>query len=439
MNNTDFIRQFSILPNKYIILYVDDDVYNEDINNKLLNDIKNINSDLNIIRFLSKNDSKQNLSLTQIYPDFYTEDILIKNCLCVLYISKNNRSENLISFIETYNKYVIYEEVFTLNIINDIYNNDEEKVELLKEYKNNFKNIYESLTKYKNMDTDRNIKLEYNKILNDSDINIIDNKITVITYFKNLDINILNVIQKKCIIENVLNKHVFKVIVLGNNISDEFKDMYNENLQLIELDKNVSYKDLLDIANKLNKESIVCILRSDIVLPNQNELEDLHFELSSNNEIYTLSRIERLINGNLIKSPKLNKTLFSSELDAWIFKSPINIDVNIFDNIYFYTKYSELYFNKLLIDNGYTIINNSSKLKIIRILYENNIENRLLLDNENININDVVLIPDNEIIKRLSIDNLLNIYNISNDEINNIKHEIFNKYLKTKIISEIFI
>ena len=399
MNNTDFIRQFSILPNKYIILYVDDDVYNEDINNKLLNDIKNINSDLNIIRFLSKNDSKQNLSLTQIYPDFYTEDILIKNCLCVLYISKNNRSENLISFIETYNKYVIYEEVFTLNIINDIYNNDEEKVELLKEYKNNFKNIYESLTKYKNMDTDRNIKLEYNKILNDSDINIIDNKITVITYFKNLDINILNVIQKKCIIENVLNKHVFKVIVLGNNISDEFKDMYNENLQLIELDKNVSYKDLLDIANKLNKESIVCILRSDIVLPNQNELEDLHFELSSNNEIYTLSRIERLINGNLIKSPKLNKTLFSSELDAWIFKSPINIDVNIFDNIYFYTKYSELYFNKLLIDNGYTIINNSSKLKIIRILYENNIENRLLLDNENININDVVLIPDNEIIK----------------------------------------
>ena len=446
MNNIDFILQFSILPYKYIILYIDNEIYNEDTNNLLIKEIKNIDSNINLIRFLSKNEDKKNLDLNQIYPDLYTEDILIKYSLCIIYLSKINRSEILINLIDLYDKYVIYQQENIISNIDYIISNNIEKLTLLKENKNNFKNIYSSLILNKNIMSDRNIKIEYNKIF--KEYKNTDNKINIITYFKNFDLKILNIIQKKCIIENIRNKNISKVMVLGKNINNEFQDIYSNddksilNLELIEFNKEVTYKDLLDVSNKLDKESIICILRSDIILPNQNELEELHVDLSSSkNEIYVLSRIERLINGNLVKSEKSNKSLFSTEQDAWIFKSPININSEFFNNIFFYNKYSELYFNKILTLNNYKIINNSSKIKIIRILYENNIENRLLLNNDNIdnidNIEDIHLVPDNDIIDKLSIDNLLKIFNVNNEEIYNIKYEIFNKYLKNKIINEL--
>jgi hypothetical protein len=440
MNNIDFILQFSILPYKYIILYIDNEIYDEYTNTKLLTEIKNINNELNIIRILSKNEYKQKLNLNQIYPDSYTEDILIKYCLCIIYLSKINRSEILINLIDLYNKYIIYKQDNIISNIDYIINNNIDKLTLLNENKNNFKNIYSSLILNKNIMLERNIKLEYNKIFKEYNNN--DNKINIITYFKNFEVKILNIIQKKCIIENLRNKNVSKVIVLGNNINDEFQDIYNEdknilNLELIEFNKDITYKDLLDVSNKLDKDIIVCILRSDIILPNQNELDELNVDLSSKNEIYALSRIERLINGNLVKSEKSNKNLFSTEQDAWIFKSPINIKTDLFDNIFFYDKYSELYFNKILISNNYKIINNSSKIKIIRILYENNIENRLLLNNNPINTtDDIHLVPDNDLMNKFSIDSLLNIF-ISNDEIYNIKCDIFNKYLKNKIVNEL--
>lgn len=456
MDNFDFILQFSILPCKYIILYIDNEIYDEETNTKLLTDIKNINNDLNIIRILSKNEDKQKINLNQIYTDSYTEDILIKYCLCIIYLSKINRSEILINLIDLYNKYIIYQQDniisnihYIINNIHYIINNDTEQLISLNENKNNFKNIYSSLILNKNIMLDRNIKLAHNKIFKEYKSNV-DDKITIITYFKNFEIKILNIIQKKCIIENLRNKNVSKVIVLGNNINIHLDDIYNNddknilNLELIEFDKDITYKDLLDVANNLDKDIIVCILRSDIILPNQNELDELNVDLSSSkNEIYALSRIERLINGNLVKSEKSNKHLFSTDQDAWLFKSPINIKTDLFDHIFFYNKYSELYFNKILISNNYKVINNSSKIKIIRILYENNIENRLLFNNNTIDtidiintINDIHLVPDNDLINKFSIDSLLNIF-IGNEEIYNIKCDIFNKYLKNKIINEL--
>jgi len=446
MNNLDFILQFSILPYKYIILYIDNEIYDEDTNTKLLTEIKKINNDLNIIRILSKDEHKQKINLNQIYPDSYTEDILIKHCLCIIYLSKINRSEILINLIDLYNKYIIYQHDNIINNIHYIINNNIEQLILLNENKNNFKNIYSSLILNKNIILERNIKFVYNKVFKEYKSNV-DNKINIITYFRNFEIKILNIIQKKCIIENLRNKNVSKVIVLGNNINIEFVEIYNNddknilNLELIEFDKDITYKDLLDVANNLDKDIIVCILRSDIILPNQNELDELNIDLSSSkNEIYALSRIERLINGNLIKSEKSNKYLFSTDQDAWIFKSPINIKTDLFDNIFFYNKYSELYFNKILISNNYKVINNSSKIKIIRILYENNIENRLLLNNNTMDIintiNDIHLVPDNDLINKFSIDSLINTF-ISNEEIYNIKCDIFNKYLKNKIINEL--
>jgi hypothetical protein len=444
MNNIEFILQFSILPYKYIILYIDNEIFNEDINTKLSIDIKNINNNLNIIRFLSKNEFKQKLNLNQIYTDSFTEDILIKYCLCIIYLSKINRSEILINLIDLYNKYIIFEQDKIISNINYIIYNNIEKLTVLNKDKNIFKENYSSLKLNKKLILERNIKIECNKIFKEyKNINN-DNydKINIITYFKYFELKILNEIQKKCIIENLENKNVSKVIVLGNNIHVEFQDIYYNddknilNLELIEFNKDITYKNLLDFSNKLNKNTIVCILRSDIILLNQNEIKTLNIDLQSfKNEIYALTRTERLINGNFIESEKSKKNFFSTDQDAWIFKSPININTDLFDNIFFYNKYSELFFNKVLISNNYKIINNSSKIKIIRILYDNNIENRLLLNNYSIdiinNIDYIQLVPENDLINNFSIDSLNNF--ISNVEFDNIKYDIFNKYFKNEI------
>ena len=81
-----------------------------------------------------------------------------------------------------------------------------------------------------------------------------------------------------------------------------------------------------------------------------------------------------------------------------------------------FLKKNKLYFNKILKSNGFNIINNTKKYKIIRVLYENIIDNRTLINND-IKINNtdnVFLLPDNESFDKISIDQLFTIFTTSN-------------------------
>jgi len=428
MNSNDLIEKNK---NKYIILYCD----NEYIENNFINEIYN-KYQLKIIKLLLNTDDKNiniNENIIEIYPDKYTEDKLIKDCFCIIYLSKIIRSNTLLNLIEIYNKYVIFNESFINYNIELILNNN------FKENNDDFKNIYLSLTKNIENNTQQNIKVVQNKLITSYE----KDKINIITFFKNTDIKILNIIQKKCISENLKNNNVNQIIVLGHNIIEELKDIADNKLILYESEENISYKNLLDISNKVLENKIICMIRSDIILPNQNNLDDLDIDiLTSFNEIIAISRIDRLINGNLLKSDKLNKILFSTEQDAWIFRSPLNInssDLVLLENVFFYDKYSELYFNKILKSNGFNIINNTKKYKIIRVLYENIIDNRTLINND-IKINNtdnVFLLPDNESFDKISIDQLFKFFNLNEKDVYNVKCELFNKYLKNKIINEL--
>jgi len=310
---------------------------------------------------------------------------------------------------------------------------------------NEFSLIYLNLL---NNNTDKK-SLEKNinyTLIKNSKINEVD-KINILTFYKKTDINILNIIQKKCILENLKNNNVSKIFILGDNLNDELKDILeinqpeNEKLVLNEFNKNISYKDLIEFLNNNLRDKIVCIIRSDLVLPNQDELNNIEIDIiSSNNEIIAISRIDRLINGNLVKSDKLNKILYSTEQDAWIFRSPLKSNfLDSLDNVFFYDKYSELYFNQYLKMNDYNIINNTNKYKIIRILHENNVDTRLLLNNDikiN-NINDIFLLPDNNSFDKIPISDLLKFCNLDDNDIYEIKCSLFNKYLKNKIITEL--
>lgn len=425
------MNKFDFNQNKYIILYTD---HNIDTISLVLKEKFN----LTVVKLLLNFEKKNNSDIySEIYSDTHIDELLINNAYCIIYLSKINRSDILINLLDKYNKLVIYNED---NIISDIIllneNNLENKL-------NDFKLLYDKLPPYKNnLILHKNIKLKYSKLSQKYE----KEQIHMITVFKTTDIKILNVIQKKCIIENLHNKNVKQLIVLGHNLEEEFKDVMTnigeKKIIFYENNNQVSYKDLLEISNKSFENKITCIIRSDIILPNQPELDDLEINLLENkNEIYAISRLERLINGNLTRSPRLNKILSCTEQDAWLFKSPLNINLRenkYLENIYLYDKYSELYFNQALKLNNYSIINNTIKYKIIRILFDNNIDNRLLLNTKNINIeHDIFLLPDNESIDKIPIDKLLKYFNINDKEIYAIKCDIFNKYLKNKIIDAI--
>lgn len=158
--------------------------------------------------------------------------------------------------------------------------------------------------------------------------------------------------------------------------------------------------------------------------------------------VYTISRLDRLLNGNLIKYNKLNNILFSTEQDAWIFKSPLYIDSDNINDLSLNDKYSELYFNNILKKNNYNLFNYTDKFRIIRILHENILDSRPLLTN-NIDKtrlmemeNTINLVPDNSI-NNVSIDSMINMFNIDANELYLIKCELFNKYYKNKLLNEL--
>ena len=395
------------------------------------------------------NDQKNNSENYEIiYIDNYIEELYIKDAEYIFYLNNSKITDYLTNLLAEYNKNNIFYKL-NENIINKI-KEDIEEIEDFKEYLENLENLenLEELEELEELEI-KNNKININLLVNRQNINI-KQGIVIITYFKKSDIKILDIIQKKCIFENFKNPNIDKIIIIGDNIQEEFKTVAEtnnvnnfENMMFYQSDKNISFVDLVNTSNQLFPDRIICIVRSDIILLNQSNLNDIEIDLiSDENQIFALSRTERLINGNLVKCEKLNGSLYSTEQDAWIFKSPLKLYIdnldnsNNLDNIYFYNKYSHLFFNKILKNNNYNIINNSKKYKIIRILHENNLDSRLLFDNSNnqiTDLNSIYLLPDNEILDRISFEQLLKLVQVDENELYKLKSEIFDKYFKNKI------
>ena len=449
------IDNFSFNSNKYIILYSDSCDKEYDISISAY--IKE-NYDISIIKFLLLKDEKINNTLiNEVYIDLSIEDILIKNSLCVIYISDIIRSKKIIDLLKLYNKYIIFKKTkviddfkLFLKYYNNNNNNDISLTDVIYYSINNFEEYFNNLKLNtllnNNINNNVNIKVEYNKIVK----SYTDNKINILTYYKHYDLELLNIIQKKCIFENLKNKYINKVIVIGNNLDERLKDILenNESKNLIKEEFlineefiDLSFKDIFEIINNKYSNKIFCILRSDIILPNQEGLEDIEIDMEEYNEkIYCISRIERLINGNLIKYDKLNKIFYSSEQDAWIFKSPLNINLELLKNIYFYERFSELILNNVLKINNYKIINNTNKYKVLRILTDNNIETRKILNINTVkrDVNTFFLLPDEDSFNKIPIEHLIKIFNLDEQELYNLKCDLFNKYLRKNIICNMY-
>ena len=419
-----------VIPHKYILMFDD-----SSDNNLYYLKIFKEQYQLEIVKFLLNHEIKtHNDKILEIYPDQHIEDIIIKNSLFVIYFSNIYRSQNLISILKELNKFIIFQKDKLEDNLQFFFNNIE-KNNIIENSIKNFEIYSKSLLKNKINTSNKNIKIAYTKVnkLYEND------KINMITYFKNDSHNsILNILQKKCIIENSKNKFIKNIVVLGHNLNNEFNENnILNNIILHNLDENIhnlSFKTMFEIAYKYFNNKIICIIRSDNVLPNQTNLQDIELD-SKKNDLYCLSRIEHLINGTYTRSEKNVKVLNSCEQDAWILKLPIDINLNKFENIYFYDKYSELYVNHIFNFNGYNLINDALKYKILRLMYDNNINNRLLInDVNNVEKENIYLLPEYSLIENISIEQLIQSFNLNKTQLYSLKCELFNKYLKNKII-----
>ena len=423
-------------------------------NNELINYIIDLLK-IKIIIILSNNDTiyYNNEMIVELVPDDKLEYDLLSNCQFIIYLSKFQKSNIIESFYNNNinnnnNKLIIYNIFNIKEDINLLKNN----YSLLESIDKNdiiyFLNYYKNLNKIDtNISYNKNISININKVINNN-----DNKITIVTVFKNNENNILKIIQLKCIIENINNKNIGNILIIGNdlnNILNEIINQYGDKIIIYNKDDNVSYKDILEIIHlRIKNNSIVFLLMSDIIIPNQDSLNNLNLDLGLVNkkEVYSISRFDRILNGNIIKSQRLNKLFNSTEQDAWIFETPLvlnNESLNRLSNVYFYDYLSNLYFNNEINNNHYILINNTKKYKIIRFMLDNQINNRPLIDkdinikNNMIDYNSIHLLPSNDIIDNISIEQLIKMINLDENDIYSIKCFLFNKFLKNKIMDNI--
>jgi len=433
---------------KYILAYIDYTNENIEIINYA---VEYLNTKCIIIKSNNETTVFNNNMIIEIIPDTLLENELLNNCEFIIYLSNFKRS-NIINVFLTNNFKVILHEI---NAINDnllcikhdndlLLNNSDRDKDII----NRFLNIYSNLNELNNNNSyDKNIKLNVNKIINDNE------KIVAVTVFNN-DNNILKVIQLKCIVENLNNTNISKIIVIGDNLDEVLKEIllkFPEKIIIHNKNGKVSYKDILDIISlKIKNNSLVCLLMGDIIIPNQESLNNLILDIGLNDKtdksiVYSISRLDRVFNGNIIKSDKLGNSLFSTEQDVWFFFTPLQLNqesMNKLENIYFYDYLSNLYFNNEIKENNYILINNTKNYKIIRFMLDNQIYNRPLVDknlNNSLskNIDNIYLLPSNEILDNITLEQLIKLINLNDNENYLIKCELFNKYLKNKIINNI--
>ena len=465
----ELFQELNINKKKYIIIY-----YQENDNNNLfLNKILKYEEFLEykiILLYKNKKDSTfSNERIIELIYDDNVEKYFLEEPFTIFYITDDIPSQILIDFLKKNEEIMFFYKENDNNIFfnnnegnNNIKNNndfqdEDEEYEIDEEdsmniYNNTDKNIF--INKYEGDNEKKsnqilNILMQKTKTKNENNdfIHNTDNsKLHIITFFKEFEDNeIMNSLQQKCIIENINNKDVKSIAIIGKNLEKYFsnitiqnKDNSNKNIILIDYDvTNISYSYLFNKVNELYDNKIVCIIKSDIVIPNQDSLENIEFLfLEKKNTILALSRFERMINGNIIKTQELNSIFYATEHDAYIFKTPvINIDFSNMDNLYFYNQYSNLEVNNILIKNDYKLLNDTKNYRILRLCIDNDVGIRKLINNRDIkevNKDNIYLLPENMMFDNFNLQHLAMVLKMDDEDINDIKIYMLSVLFKKK-------
>ncbi len=321
---------------------------------------------------------------------------------------------------------------------------NKEELENIKEENENIKeeNIKEERKDENNKNIKKNINISLNKV-NNLNVNHI-----YVTFYDHTEHQITNDIQIKCIIENCKNKLFNKFLIFNNNnnemLLNYFKNELNEELINSIIFINNDYLDahsfkinkIIDYLNTNYLGDIIYLCRSDILIPIQNEIKHIHYNLLEEKYIYAISRIERKLDGTMFKESTFNNLLYSHLQDLYIFKTTLNIDLinnnQIYNNLDFYEHNFEILFNKILEDSGYNIINDTINCKIFRIMCSNDVNERHIMKKNNINYknNNCSYIAENSILNKFTLENYLNNLDLNKEEIYLVKQYIFKLFIK---------
>jgi hypothetical protein len=132
----------------------------------------------------------------------------------------------------------------------------------------------------------------------------------------------------KCLFKNYNNKYIHKIYLLNDFLYDlPLQDKKNKIEQIIVNfgeDKKLKYSDTIQFINEKLKNNICILSNSDIYF--DNSLSKIN-NLTISNNFYALLRYDEDIKGNknIFKRHGLPR---DDSQDCWIFRSPLNIDIN---------------------------------------------------------------------------------------------------------------
>jgi hypothetical protein len=450
----ELFQELNINKKKYIIIYYQENDNNNLFLNKILKYEEFLEYKIILLYKNKKNSTFSNERIIELIYDNNVEKCFLEEPFTIFYITDDIPSQILIDYLKKNEEIMFfYKENDDTNIFfnsneeninNEEYEIDEE--DSMNIYNNTDKNIfinkYETSDEKKSNQTSINILMQKTKNENNDFIHNNDNsKLHIITFFKEFeDDEIMNSVQQKCIIENINNKDVKSIAIIGKNLEKYFSNITISNKDIILIEygvTNISYSYLFNKVNELFDNKIVCIIKSDIVIPNQDSLENIEFLfLEKKNTVLALSRFERMCNGNIVKTQELNSIFYATEHDAYIYKTPvINIDFSSMDNLYFYNQYSNLEVNNILIKNDYKLLNDTKNYRMLRLCIDNDIGIRKLINNRDIkevNKDNIYLLPENMIFDNFNLQHLAMVLKMDEEDINEIKIYMLSVLFKKK-------
>lgn len=154
--------------------------------------------------------------------------------------------------------------------------------------------------------------------------------ILVTTYYKPENSNRSLEIDK-CLFKNYNNKYIHKIYLLNDFIYDlPFEDKKNKIKQIIvdfKSAKKLKYSESIRFINNELKDNIIILSNSDIYF--DNSLSKIN-NFNITNNFFALLRYDEDIKGNkhIFKNYDIPR---NDSQDCWIFRSPLNVDLNKLD------------------------------------------------------------------------------------------------------------
>ena len=256
-----------------------------------------------------------------------------------------------------------------------------------------------------------------------------NNYLNIITYFRGKNKEECDH-YFDCIKENLDNPIVNNIICLAfpEKFSGEYLHKYSNPKIIVhlldEIDKE-NYYNLFSYANNYYINEFCAIIRSDIVI-DQNEFMSFLPAFIKDKSIYTVSSINKMKDKMWKEKDKMNN-FYSLNHDIWLFKSKLDINIEDMKNYDFNLSQNEGYINKILSEK-YNLINDTENIKIFYMkTSQNELNDRLRINGNTINNEEIYLLPETEILKKISVDQLLEHFNIDPIDIYKLKCRIFTK------------